>query len=229
MHRRDIRWKIKQFLGIKNLYDYAEKGDIVHVRDMLQRGSNPDKRGGLWFDNELTALHIAVKKRHYEIIKLLLSKGANVNARTNYGESPLHLAVQRNSFNEQFAVQRDIAELLIINGVDVNARDNGGETALHIAARTSSEMIDFLLLHNADICVEDNRGITPLHLAAFGNRLNGVILLLNHGAEINAKTKYGYGLGDDSSIPAGSTPLNFANMNRSSEVYEYLRSKGGII
>ena len=60
---------------------------------------------------------------HIEIIELLISSGADVNAKTKkYGQTLLHYAANMG--------QKEIAQLLIAKGVDVNAKDKDGETPL---------------------------------------------------------------------------------------------------
>ncbi|MGB9635265.1 MAG: ankyrin repeat domain-containing protein [Candidatus Micrarchaeia archaeon] len=56
-----------------------------------------------------------------------LKKGADVNAKNNYGETAGHYAAQNG--------HKDCLELLINAGLNVNARDNGGGTAGYYAAR----------------------------------------------------------------------------------------------
>ena len=72
-----------------------------------------------------------------EVAKVLLANGAQVNARTNRGDTPLHLAV-----HYQWCVDRqrwtnkpEVAKVLLANGAQVSARCNDGDTALELAKR----------------------------------------------------------------------------------------------
>ncbi len=70
---------------------------------------------------------------------MLLEKGADVKiANTNYGQTPLHIAVA-------FERGIDIARLLLDAGADVNAEDNEGRRPLDEAVqRNQTNMADFL-------------------------------------------------------------------------------------
>jgi predicted component of type VI protein secretion system len=71
-----------------------------------------------------TRLHVAVLADQKEVAKLLLTNGADVNAKAEdeFGRMPLHwaAAIGRGQF----------AELLVEAGADVNARDQFGYTPL---------------------------------------------------------------------------------------------------
>ena len=77
-----------------------------------------------------TPLHLAAIFSHYEIAKLLISKGADVNARNDDGFTPLHQAAY--SFSTGPQKIRTI-ELLIAKGANVNSKGESGGTPLDIA------------------------------------------------------------------------------------------------
>lgn len=48
-----------------------------------------------FFFSFLTALHLATDKSYYDVMELLLEKGAKVNALDNLGQTALHRAAQQ--------------------------------------------------------------------------------------------------------------------------------------
>lgn len=77
-----------------------------------------------------------------EKIKSLIAGGADVNAKDNNGNAPLHYAV--------ILANKDVIDLLIVNGADVNVKDDQGRTALYWAKeQDNSELIDLLLKYGA--------------------------------------------------------------------------------
>jgi hypothetical protein len=60
--------------------------------------------------------------------KLLLANKADVNAKNDRGETPLHLAAKEH--------RKDVAELLLAKGAEVNAKDNEGYTPFSIQSYT---------------------------------------------------------------------------------------------
>jgi len=75
-----------------------------------------------------------------EAVKQHLAAGADVNAKTKSGLTPLHHAA--------FYGHMEIAELLIEKGADVKAKDMNGKTPLDEAIkRKHTEIADFLRKH----------------------------------------------------------------------------------
>ncbi len=104
-------------------------------------------------------------------IKRLIEEGADVNAKDDNGDLPLHYAVRNDN--------RDLVELLIEEGADVNTKDKDGQSPLHWAK--SEEIAELLIEEGADVNAKDDEGRSPLELAVERNNRDTVYLLLKHG------------------------------------------------
>lgn len=113
----------------------AAFGKMEVVRWLIDRGVDvtiPNNQG-------TTALHFASRSgsssgscENIDIVSSLINAGADVNAKTDTGETPLCQAAH------SFFV--DTARLLLSNGADKNIRNNRGTTALE----TITELVDYL-------------------------------------------------------------------------------------
>jgi ankyrin repeat protein len=73
-----------------------------------------------------TDLHSAASAGDAERVRELLKKGADPNAKNEYGNTPLHEAASRGHV--------DVVRLLLEHGADPNIQNNIGWTPLHLAA-----------------------------------------------------------------------------------------------
>jgi ankyrin repeat protein len=90
-----------------------------------------------------TPLHLAAFFGRTGVARLLLDRGADVNARSKSDRfardnTPLHAAAANS--------QVEVATLLVERGADVNARDGSGFTPLALAANSRSDLLMLLLL-----------------------------------------------------------------------------------
>lgn len=109
-------------------------------------------------------------------VKRHLKRGADVNARDNFGETPLFLAV--------FKGHKDVAELLIAKGAMVNVKAKNNATPLHYAAMQGhTDVAELLIAKGADVNAKNQRGLTPLALAEIIGREDMIELLKKHGAK----------------------------------------------
>jgi ankyrin repeat protein len=89
------------------------------------------------------------------IVKLLLSAGATLEARTRDGDSPLHCSARRG--------WREVVNTLLEAKPDVAAKNLKGETPLHIACMSRHpDVVKLLLGAKAKVEALDNSGISPL-------------------------------------------------------------------
>ena len=94
-----------------------------------------------------------------------LDAGADVNARTENGYTPLHWAAWKNA---------ETTEALITAGVDVNARAEGGRTPLLSAAILgTAEGVQLLIAAGADITAKDGFGRSVWDAAQKNEKLEG--------------------------------------------------------
>lgn len=112
----------------------------------------------------MTLLHRATMAGNIDVAMLLLSKGADFEARSDAGVTPLHsLSINPGSL--------DVVKLLLAKGANVNATDKSGVTPLHKAAEAGKkDAVELLLAKGAELNAKDNAGETPLIKAATGWR-----------------------------------------------------------
>ncbi|HYW30540.1 MAG TPA: ankyrin repeat domain-containing protein [Gemmatimonas sp.] len=85
-----------------------------------------------------TPLHASLAGRvNDRLVKLLVGRGADVNARGAHGLTPLHLAASRGA--------EALVMLLLVHGADVNAATDDGRTASDIARERGHENTAALL------------------------------------------------------------------------------------
>jgi ankyrin repeat protein len=88
-----------------------------------------------------------------ECLRLLAEAGANVNARDNRGNTPLHETIL-------IGVEAELLKL----GADVNARNQDGETP--IFTTVDDDAIPLFIEHGADLSICNNKGETVMEAAS---------------------------------------------------------------
>jgi hypothetical protein len=183
------------------------------------KGAHPDG----YSESNGSAIYAAAAAGHANIVGLLLSRGAAVNARGPRGVTPLQVAaveghheivrvllsknVPVDEMSRMYGtallgaasrVRLDVVRVLLEHGADVNA--TGGyepyKKALHAAAVIGSiELAKLLLSSGADIDARAPNGYTALETACHHGKAEIVRLLLERGAQPNLQSKkYGFEL-----------------------------------
>ncbi|KAH7173727.1 ankyrin repeat-containing domain protein [Fusarium flagelliforme] len=137
--------------------------------------------------NWRTPLHNASENERTVVVKSLLDKGADVNARSFRKLTPLIFATEARNL--------EIVKLLVEKGADVNLQTDqktSERSALHVAANIESpDFILTLLVNGADPKLVNTTGNTPLHLAVRSGCASAAALLLFHGASPTVKNENG--------------------------------------
>lgn len=184
--RRQVVNKIKN--GCAPLFLACKRGQldivvylvIVCNADIEQKGiyEVPDDRS----THAVTPLWCAAVSGKLPVIKFLLLHGADINAVSDTGSTPVRSAC--------FMTHLDIVTYLVQNGADINRPNFNGGTCL-INSVQSPPLCLFLLQNGADVNATDIQSKTALHYAIQEHRLETTQLLLDHGANYHAKSRYG--------------------------------------
>jgi ankyrin repeat protein len=129
-----------------------------------------------------TALHYAVRNDDAALVDRLLRAGAGAKAANRYGITPIYLACENGS--------EAVVARLLKAGVDANSTGPMGETALHTCARTGKPAAAKALLASGAAVNpgEAWRGQTPLMWAAAEGHAAMIRLLVEAGADLNARS-----------------------------------------
>ena len=108
-------------MSYDDIFDAVREGTVEDVKYFIEK-----KRVNINVkDDGYTLLHWAAMDDKIEVVKYLISVGADVNVKDNKYATPLHWAVHKGSL--------EIVKLLVSAGADVNAKDNDGYMPLDIA------------------------------------------------------------------------------------------------
>lgn len=179
---RSVDVNIQDSNGHTALHFVARSGNDEMLRHLYSWGAVV-KMNSL---NE-TPLHYAAADGHGQLVETLIGFGAEKEARTNYGNTPLLVAVHLG--------MADAVRALLRNGADMTVVNRKLKTALHLAAHFDYvEILSILLATTTGLGMVDARDddmCTALHLAAAQGNTACAIKLLDTGALVDLKDRHG--------------------------------------
>jgi len=157
----------------KKFFEAVMGDDVPTLKAMLQKDKSllsirNTKKG--------TPLHVATKLGKLDVVKLLITNGADVNALNYKDRTPLHVAATHN--------QPLIAEYLVGHGADLNARSDILSVPLHDAVVNNDlETVKILVDKGANLNAVSKKGMTPLTAALMRNHKEIADFLMSKGAQ----------------------------------------------
>lgn len=128
----------------KKLRKAAKRGDAAEITRLLDAGADINSAGGFWGN---TALGWAADQGHIHCVRLLLERGAKIDATNSLGWSPLVNAIMSN--------QGETVDLLLEKGASITLKDGSGRTPLDNAVNYKmKEMVARLSKHTANLAAE---------------------------------------------------------------------------
>lgn len=190
-------------VSAQDVFELCKSGDIEGCKRLLKE--HPERlmlRNGLG----ATPLHVASEAGQLEMVRMLLSAGAAIDALNGSQRPPL--------FDAAYRGHKEVVQLLLEKGARRDLRDVRGYTPLNWAAiRRHAEVLDIfmkfgdhptlfdaaacghiplmtrLIAEGADLNQTDDQMDTPLHKAVRGNQLEAVKVLISKTASLNEMNK----------------------------------------
>ncbi|KAL3068866.1 hypothetical protein niasHS_015657 [Heterodera schachtii] len=166
--------------NIQQLRVLIDSLDADELNTLLRRTVDPVER----VTRTGTALWSAIFKHHFDIVDLLLEKGADPNEPAIFQAhdhrmnlTPLYSAVLHANL--------DLCRALIDRGANIDLGTDSAVTPLMIACdRSQTEIVTFLVENGANINLQTGDGATALMYASYTGNVDTVRLLLSHGANV---------------------------------------------
>ena len=156
-HRLDILKVLLRQRPELDIFEASGAGVLESVERCVE--ASPELVNA-YADDGFTPLHLAAFFGHEDVARLLLDRGAKVDAitRNDLENMPLHAAAAGRHF--------ELCRLLVQRGAPVDAQQHGGFTALHAAAQHGDMTLAELLVTNgADVGIETDEGKTAADIA----------------------------------------------------------------
>ncbi|GBM17538.1 Protein phosphatase 1 regulatory inhibitor subunit 16B [Araneus ventricosus] len=230
--------------GLTALHQCCIDDSEEMMKLLIEFGANVNAKDS----EQWTPFHAAATCGHLHIVKYLISKGADLLAVNADGNMPYDICdddatldyienemAKRGITQEMIDQTRAATEIRMLNDLKILVEQGGsldfvgenGASPLHIAAANGYlTVLEFLLGHHVTIDVHDDDQWQPIHAAACWGHPDAIEMLVQAGADLNAKTKNGetpYEISEDIEVRERIMQLKFEMETRKGSQSNRLR------
>ena len=175
-------------MNLQNLHKLVKTGNVKSVKKEIAKNKKfldmPNEKGA-------TCLHIAAQEGHIDMVKMLVEKGASVNALDNDKYSPLLAASSQKHFH--------VVQFLLDSGADPKATNSGQSGVIHYLIRSDEngsgltlqkDLIARCCKLGGDVNAKNKFGETPLHQAVMRGSLEMTEFLISLKADVNKVNRF---------------------------------------
>jgi ankyrin repeat protein len=192
------------FKGTTPLKEAAQIGATEVAQLLIDRGANLDLAPSVLKDGPLI---VAAAQNHIEVVRILLTAGANSWAQQSGGWCCLHYALLNKN--------KEMAALVLEYSPDVNASTRMGLRPLHLGSMAGFvDICSHLVNLGAEVEAKDSGGLTALRVAVQAGQLGVVKMLIERGART-----------DTVEAENGHSLMEVALMLGYVSVYQYLEER----
>ncbi|KAI5559498.1 hypothetical protein BDE02_17G115000 [Populus trichocarpa] len=175
----------------------AYHGDLYQLKGFIRAGADPNRTD---YDGR-SPLHLAASRGYEDITLFLIQEGVDINIKDKFGNTPLLEAI-KNGHDR-------VESLLFKQGAILNI-DDAGSVLCRAVARGDSDFLKRILSNGIDPNSKDYDHRTPLHVAASEGLYLMAKLLIEAGASVFSKDRW------------GNTPLDEGRMCGSKKLIKLL-------
>ena len=151
----------------------TKNGDKEVADVLLANGADVHQKAG---PIGAPLLSWAILSANTDLVKDLLSHGADINATTDNNSTPLHIAAGNGN--------DEVLSLLITKNANINSVNDNGQTPLILAAKKGqAQTVMTLLIAGADYTLQDHAQKTALSYAREGHYQSIIDMLTKSGAK----------------------------------------------
>ena len=185
------------------LYDAIQRDDVDYLRSAVRSGTLQANQSipVPGYQEGAPLLAVAARSASLKILRYLISAGAEVNARTSIGETPLMLASffaseEREGGGSTRARHDEAVRLLVSAGAELGNHAHHYTPLCYAAYRGHDTAVNYLLARGAPVDGAADNGITyvntPLMMAAIEGHMSTAVQLLRAGADASIRVQGGH-------------------------------------